>query len=93
MRDYCNAPLRRRREAANRSVPQACGCHDPWTCKHYSDRYVTDKEAEAAVAAIDHLDMVGTPGLLDIDTCQALWRIGFRDLAVKVHGRSSGLAA
>jgi hypothetical protein len=45
------------------------------------------------VAAIQHLDRFGTPGLLDADTCRAMWRIGFRDLAVEVYDRSYGVVA
>ena len=45
------------------------------------------------MTAIEHLDRIGTPGLLDGDTCRAMWRIGFRDLAVEVYNRSQGLVA
>jgi hypothetical protein len=85
--------LRRRRVASWRLPPLDCGCRDPWTCKHYRDAYISDKQADAAVAAIEHLDLVGTPGLLDVDTCRAMWRIGFRDLAVEVDARTRGSAA
>jgi hypothetical protein len=85
--------LRRRRAASYRCTPLDCGHRDPWPCKHYRDPYVSDKQAEAAVAAIEHLDLVGTPGLLDVNTCRAMWRVGFRDLAVAVDARTRGLVA
>jgi hypothetical protein len=85
--------LHRRRAHADTSRFLSCGqCTDTWTCRCY-DGPVTDKHAEAAVAAIQHLDVAGTPGLLDEDTCRAMWRIGFRDLAVEVYNRSQGLVA
>jgi hypothetical protein len=83
---------RRRRAASWRCPPLDCSCRDPWPCKHYRDPYISDNQAEAAAAAIAHLDLVGTPGLLDIDTCRAMWRIGRRDLAVTVHRRTAGAA-
>jgi hypothetical protein len=84
--------LRRRRAASYRCPPLDCSCRDPWPCKHYRDPYISDKQAEAAVAAIEHLDLVGTPGLLDERTCRAMWRVGRRDLAVAVQRRTAGAA-
>lgn len=89
---YCNAPLKRRRAAERRLPPQECGCRDPWTCKHYRDSYVSDKQAAAAVAAIQHLGDAGMAGMLDRDTCRAMWRIGFRGLAAEVDARARGAA-
>jgi hypothetical protein len=81
---------RRRRAASWRCVPLDCSCRDPWPCKHYRDPYISDKQAEAAAAAIEHLDLVGTPGLLDVDTCRAMWRCGHRSLAESVRRRTAG---
>lgn len=81
--------------ASRRMVPLGpCGCiRHPEVDKHRCHLGVSDLQAEAAAAAIEHLDQLGTPGLLDTDTCQALWRIGYHDVAVEVHGRSQGLVA
>ncbi len=46
--------------------------------------------AEAAVAAIHTLDALGTPGLLDHETCQAIHHLGYHRLARDVHRRSTG---
>ena len=53
---------------------------------------ITDRLAEAAVTAIIHLDELGTPGLLDPDTCRAMHRVGHRALAFEVYRRSTGAA-
>lgn len=71
--------LRRRREAALRLVPLDCGCSDPWLC--HCDDVLTDSEARAWIAAIDHLTRLGLIPLVDIETCRALWRHGEHDLA------------
>jgi hypothetical protein len=71
-----------------------CGCiRHPEVDKHRCQTGISDLQAEAAAAAIAHLDELGTPGLLDRDTCQALWRIGYRDMAAEVHAWSMGLTA
>jgi hypothetical protein len=81
--------------ASRRMTPLGpCGCiRHPDVDKHRCDQQVTDVQAEAAAAAIRHLQMVGAPGLLDDDTCRAMWRIGFRELAAEVCNRSKGLCA
>ena len=81
--------------ASRRMTPLGpCGCiRHPAADMHRCGSGVSDLQAEAAVAAIKHLDEMGTPGLLDTDTCQAMWRIGHRDLAAEVHQRSAGWAA
>lgn len=67
-------------------------------CGHYGDPHrpcwrcepITDRQAEAAADAIEHLDAHGLPGLADSRTCRGLWRIGRRDLATAVHRRTTG---
>jgi hypothetical protein len=61
--------------------------------KHRCGSGVSDLQAEAAAAAIQHLNSLGTPGLLDAETCKALRRNGFTALAADVYARSKGLAA
>jgi hypothetical protein len=87
---------RRRGYLASRRLPPLapCGCiRHPEADRHRCSSQITDVQAEAAAAAIVHLDSVGTPGLLDQNTCQALWRIGHRDMAHEVHARTQGLIA
>ncbi|WP_156752161.1 hypothetical protein [Mycobacterium sp. ACS1612] len=49
--------------------------------------------AEAAVAAVVHLDRLGTPAILDGGTCDRIRRLGYHQLAASVHRRSAKLAA
>lgn len=71
-----------------------CGCvRDPDLDRHRCDGQISDHMAEAAVIAVEHLDRLGTPGLLDAATCRAMWRTGHRDLAVAVHAAAGGEAA
>ncbi|ODR23501.1 hypothetical protein BHQ23_04560 [Mycobacterium gordonae] len=61
--------------------------HAPcWRCGE-----ITDRQAEAAAEAIDHLDAQGLPALADTKTCRGLARIGRRDLASAVHRRTAGV--
>ena len=80
--------------AGRRMVPiSECGCiRNPGVDRHACGTEITDKMAEAAVTAITHLDELGTPGLLDPDTCRAMHRVGHRALAFKVYRRSTGAA-
>ena len=84
------AGLRRRRNASYRLPVLDHGHSDPW--QPWRPEVISDVQADAAVAAIEHLDQICTPGLLDIDMRRALWRRGYRDLAVDVHRRSAGVA-
>ena len=77
--------MKRRRSAASRMQPLSCGHVDPWICDCFDERTVSDNMAEAAVAAIVRLDELGTPGLLDADTCLAMHRVGHRVLAFEVY--------
>ena len=45
---------------------------DPHAACHRCSCEISDHMAEAAVAAVLHLDQLGTPGLLDDRTCRAL---------------------
>lgn len=76
------AGLRRRRAAARRLPPLACGCHEPWTCRHH-DGPITDRQTEAAIAAADHLIEHQLCPIFGVDQARALWRAGRRDLAVR----------
>ncbi len=70
-----------------------CGCiGDPHAGCHRHDHSgdISDVQAEGAVTAIEHLDALGTPGLLDDRTCRAMRRIGHRALAEAVHRRTTG---
>lgn len=48
---------------------------------------VSDSMARAAVAAIEHLDRLGTPALVDAATCRALRRIGQHKVADRMATR------
>lgn len=84
----------RRRVHATHSTPLGdCGCiRDPEVDRHRCGNEITDVMAEAAVAAVLHLDQLGTPALLDNRTTRAMWRNGHRKLAVAVHRRTAGAA-
>jgi hypothetical protein len=84
----------RRRVHATRSTPIGdCRCiRDPEADRHRCGDEITDVMAEAVVAAVEHLDQLGTPALLDHRTTQAMWRNGHRKLAVAVHHRTAGAA-
>jgi hypothetical protein len=84
------AGLRRRRNASYRLPVLDHGHSDPW--QPWRPEVISDVQADAAAAAVKHLDQICTPGLLDIDMRRALWRRGYRDLAVDVHRRSAGVA-
>src|SRR4051812_8926519 len=70
----------RRYGASRRLTPLGpCGCvRDPDVDRHRCDGDVSDYQAEAALAAVELLDGLGTPGLADPSTCRAMWRIGHR---------------
>lgn len=89
-----STPSARRCAAARRMPPLSpCGCvRDPVYDRHRCDGEISDHMAEAAIAAVAHLDRLGIPGLLDTRTCRDIWRLGFRRLAHQVHRRSSGVA-
>lgn len=90
----CAANERRFRVWRRGRALLSCGCiADPHAgCHRRHDYAITDMQAEAAVAAIRHLDALGTPALLDEPTCRAIWRAGRRQLAERVYRRSAGVA-
>jgi hypothetical protein len=86
----------RRRAARHRStVISACACtiKDPDVDRHRCGDGITDRMAEAAVAAAEHLQLLGTPGLFDRPTCQAMWRADHHELAAESFRYSHGEAA
>jgi hypothetical protein len=86
---------RRRREDSRRSAPTSvCGCiRDPDVDRHRCGTELSDVMVDAAAAALEHLQHLGTPGLLDRSTCQALWRRrGYRSLAVDCATRAGWAA-
>lgn len=50
----------------------------------------TDRQVEAAVTAVEHLDEHGLPALVDRATCRAMWKAGHRRLAAELHRRTTG---
>lgn len=70
--------LRRRRAASQRAEPLACGCADPWTCRHHD----SPVDVDAAVAAGEHLLRNQLGPIYNVDTGRTLWRAGRRDLAI-----------
>jgi hypothetical protein len=85
----------RRRAAAVRStVISTCPCiRDPEVDRHRCVGGITDKMAEAAVVAAEHLQLLDTPGLFDRSTCQAMWRAGHHELAAESFRYTHGEAA
>jgi hypothetical protein len=85
----------RRRGAAVRStVISTCSCiRDPEVDRHRCGGGITDKLAEAAVMAAEHLASVGLPGMFDVDTCRSMWRMGQHRLAAECFSYASGEAA
>lgn len=76
----------RRRAAAVRSAPiSSCSCNirDPEVDKHRCGSGITDKQADGAVAAAQHLAAAGIPGLFDVELCRAMFRRGHHQLAVR----------
>jgi hypothetical protein len=88
-----------RRFAASRRMEPipTCRCgrcvRDPDYDRHRCGDEISDRMAEAAVAAVELLDGMGLPALLDDRTCRAVWRVGRRDLAVESYRRSHGEVA
>lgn len=75
----------KRRQLATRRMPALdCGCVDPWTC-HCSSEPISDRLADGAVLAAEHLELLGVPGIFERDTCQAMWRRGHRELSVRCY--------
>jgi hypothetical protein len=76
----CNAPLRRRRAAAIEARLLACGCSDPWTCKHYqSVSEVSDVQVDAYRDTALTLLALGYTPAPNIPAMRVLWRRGGDD--------------
>jgi hypothetical protein len=78
--------LRRRRQAAARSVPLDCGCPDPWPCR-CSDPPLTDAAVDGWRDAAEHVLAAGHMPLLPLEIRRALYRRGGldRELAERLH--------
>ena len=91
--DQGNSNAGKRRFGASRRMTPTppCGCiRDPEDHRHRCDGEISDHAADAAAAAVAHLNRLGTPGLLDERSCRAMWRVGHRTLAEAVHRRTAG---
>lgn len=86
--------LRRRRAAAARSAPLACGCADPWPCT-CTDPPLTAQALDGWAAAARHVLALGRTPLLPVEVLRALHRRGGpdRDLAEALHRATGGVAA
>jgi hypothetical protein len=78
--------LRRRRDAAARSVPLDCGCRDPWPCR-CTEPPLSDWALHGWRDAAKHLLAAGHPPLVPLEVRRALWRRGGndRELAELLH--------
>jgi hypothetical protein len=85
------AQLHRRRDAAGRSVPLACGCRDPWPCR-CADPPPSERMVDAGAAAARHLIELGLTPILETAVLRALWRRGGRDrvLAANLYDLAGG---
>ncbi|ORV61582.1 hypothetical protein AWC03_09790 [Mycobacterium europaeum] len=72
--------MRRRRDAARRSVPLDCNCRDPWPCR-CTEPSLSVKMVDAARDAAEHLMRAGIVPLLDREALEALWWRGGDDRA------------
>ena len=72
------AGLKRRGQASQRMQPRACGCRDPWPCRHH-DEPESENLVDAGRDAAQHLIDCGLIPLLHPDTMRGLWRRGGTD--------------
>jgi hypothetical protein len=88
------AGLHRRRYASQRSIPLACGCPDPWTCR-CTDPPLSDYAVDGWRNAVEHVLATGQTPILPIEVLQRLWRNGGadRELAARVWEQTGGLVA
>ncbi|MEZ0339784.1 hypothetical protein ACAG25_07345 [Mycobacterium sp. pV006] len=94
--DDVPAQLERRRDAAHRSEPLACGCRDPWLCQCRDGvQQVTDHQLDGWSAAALHLLDNGLSPAVPVDVQRRLWRRGGADrvLAQRLRGVCSERAA
>lgn len=94
MTDYL-AQRRRAYAASRRMTPLSpCGCiRYPGPDRHRCKQEMTEVQAIAAIAAAQHLQMLGTPGLFDRTACRAMHQLGYQDLAYRSFEYSHGEAA
>ena len=90
-------PNQQRAYRASRRMPPLapCGCiRHPGVDRHRcnSDE-VTEAQAWAAVAAAEHLNMLGTPGVFDRTSCEAMLKTGNKELAIEAFRYAHGEAA
>uniref|UniRef100_A0A5Q5BKW4 Uncharacterized protein n=2 Tax=unclassified Mycobacterium TaxID=2642494 RepID=A0A5Q5BKW4_MYCSS len=84
--DYI-AGLRRRRAATYRLPVLACGCADPWTCRHHTKHgSVTDQFVDGYRDAAEHLLASGLTPPPNLPAMRAMWKRGGHDqrLAVRI---------
>ncbi|KLO29576.1 hypothetical protein ABH37_13255 [Mycobacterium haemophilum] len=86
--------MRRRREAACRSVPLDCGCEDPWPCR-CTDPPLSDHALDGWRDAALRVLFGGHVPLLPIEVRRALWKRGGPDrvLAERLHDACGGEVA
>lgn len=89
-----SAQLRRRREAARRVPPLACGCPDPWPCRCTEPPF-TEHGLDGWASAARHLRSTGKTPLLPLEVLRALHRRGGadRELAESLHAETAGVVA
>ncbi len=73
-------------------ISTCCDIRDPDTDRHRCGcgDEITDRMAEGAVAAAEHLRALGTPGIFSVDLCRAMWRSGHHRIAAETFSFSSG---
>jgi hypothetical protein len=87
------AQLRRRRQAAARSVPLRCGCRDPWPCR-CTQPLLSDNALDGWRDATCHVLRTGCIPLVPMEVRRALWRRpANRELAELLHELCGGAVA
>lgn len=76
----------RRRAAAARCIPLACGCRDPWPCR-CADPPPTERQIDGYRAAVAHLRAHGLPPAPLLPEMRALWRRGAHGLISEITER------
>jgi hypothetical protein len=86
MTEHVAVQLRRRRLAACRSMPAACGCRDPWTCRCWNPDEITDRYVDGYRDAAEHLLAQGLPPAPNLPAMRVMWRRGGTDqrLALRI---------
>lgn len=91
---WLGSALERRRRAAHRLVPLACGCADPWPHR-CNELPLTVVMVDAGRAAAEHILRAGCIPLVETEVLRALWRRGGDDraFAERLHQLTGGLVA